>query len=642
MHTTSRRRALAAAIVGTVATAMFVTTLPATADVPDIPGQPAGTKQYFATTAYGSDPNVYDCLNPNGNGVRGYCMVTSQDLEQGVIDLDKLTENYYPMNKTRGYFSTDGLTWSSANAKDILDEEALKPLVADGRNTKHLWAPSVRARYNGAGPWPAVQYYLYTPDLDDKSRPAGTTRDRRLESRIFVTYGESPIGTFGTKTILDGIGGAYSGNPKVKELVLSNGKFGSSYMSDPDPFVDHKDPLNGDATTYMLWANGDGGTCGDISIRSMTNEFTVQGFDDLATPRVKIQGFPASWGKCKPADEPRVAGNANDIADAAYVKSRLLPWVQGTNQDASGYVNFPYIEGASLYRNDSWNDKNPTTGQIPMTPPGKYVMVFAVKPASTPAECAQPGQPNTSNEAIAYATSNAVTGTYTYRGIIMCGSIGEFTNQATITEVRTASGEQRLLLVYHDAPTNPAAGKGQQRKVHSECMLVRNGSFALVTRTPQGAVSASGAKQWCLNADNIVGIKSLRNDLYLSSNNGLKAKSSYVGYWEQFDWVRSKGNEQYKDFFGARHEEKWVQVNRATDQVIARGTSRGEWEGMDFQAVSTTSTHMDVIITNSQSTALRTAVYLMTAADGTVVTTTTPPTAATQKNYTFRIEYLSN
>src|SRR6476469_8069301 len=51
----------------------------------------------------GSDPMVTKCRY---NGHMGYCMVTSQDVGSGASPT-----NPYPMNKTKGYFSADGLNW---------------------------------------------------------------------------------------------------------------------------------------------------------------------------------------------------------------------------------------------------------------------------------------------------------------------------------------------------------------------------------------------------------------------------------------------------------------------------------------------------------------------------------------------------
>jgi hypothetical protein len=85
----------------------------------------------------------------------------------------------------------------------------------------------------------------------------------------------------------------------------------------------------------------------------------------------------------------------------------------------------PYLEGPSLYGLPF------TTGLAGV--PGPYTLVFAAKPTSVPVECRQFGQPNTANEVLAYATSTSgPTGPYTYKGLLMCGSSSDWTNQATI------------------------------------------------------------------------------------------------------------------------------------------------------------------------------------------------------------------
>src|SRR6185295_2858053 len=106
-------------------------------------------------TENGSDPMVTKCRFNNRNG---FCMVTSQDVGSGAT-----TANGYPMNRTKGYFSTDGLNWQDQGA--IFDESKITTdktfgFVPQGSN--HLWAPDLV-------PMPDGTFRLYEPDVSDNS-----------------------------------------------------------------------------------------------------------------------------------------------------------------------------------------------------------------------------------------------------------------------------------------------------------------------------------------------------------------------------------------------------------------------------------------------------------------------------------------
>jgi hypothetical protein len=119
----------------------------------------------------------------------------------------------------------------------------------------------------------------------------------------------------------------------------------------------------------------------------------------------------------------------------------------GTAGSTCGATGQPYLEGPSLYRTDSWG-----TGV-----PGPYLLEFAAKPTSRPSACAANlGEPNTANEVIAYATAQSPTGPYTYKGILMCGSSSEWTDQATLMPLQLTdfwgNTHQAIAMYYHDGP----------------------------------------------------------------------------------------------------------------------------------------------------------------------------------------------
>ena len=120
--------------------------------------------------------------------------------------------------------------------------------------------------------------------------------------------------------------------------------------------------------------------------------------------------------------------------------------------------------------------------------PGPFLLVFAAKPTSTPSGCAANlGQPNSANEVIAYATATSVTGPYTYKGILMCGSSTEWTNQATLMPLRTLFGnDTAIAMYYHDGPAG-----NHNRKVHAQCLPFGGGNFVATMRPVTAAQQPS-------------------------------------------------------------------------------------------------------------------------------------------------------
>ena len=502
MERTQRKRLRIAAAIS-LATALGLSTLAATPSVADVP---SGSNA-FASASNASDPYIYKCANG------GYCMVTSQDAPNG-------TTGKYPMNKTLSFTSPDGLTWSAPQT--AINESQLASIGAQPAN--HLWAPTVRFIDFGSGPDSTrFESRLIVPALTNASNP--------LSSRIFLSRK---------------MGSGNGGYTPVGQVTGGTGTQATAYMSDPEEFgLDGH--LTSPADDYLLWANGDGSTCGDLSIRQMISDTALLPYSTREQAQIVINGITGPLGTCK-------------------LKTGLDGIAAGTT------VQHPYVEGGSLFEFSYWNyaATNPV--------PGPYTLVFAAKPTNTPTECTAAGQPNTANEVLAYATSSSVTGPYQYQGIIMCGSSTEWTNQATIEEVQNTDGTWRLVLVYHDGPAG-----ANNRKLHSEVLYTdNNGKFINTQRSAEGAVSLSGVKDWGLNA--AFGTSTFAwkapNGKFVTSNNGaLSATANAIGPWEQFGFVSNVGGA----WFSARHERKWVQANQnSAGKLMATGAAPGSWENFQF------------------------------------------------------------
>jgi hypothetical protein len=192
----------------------------------------------------------------------------------------------------------------------------------------------------------------------------------------------------------------------------------------------------------------------------------------------------------------------------------------------------PYLRAPALF------DLSAMTS-LPVGLPGRYTLVFSAKPESVPADCAvmHLGQPGTDYEVIAYATADAVAGPYTYRGIVMCGSATEWTNRATIAEFKTPGGLPRLVMIYHDGAVTDRV---HNRKLHAECLMVRDGRILTAHRTADGL-------GWCLSSPHIVALRSRQDHKFVAAQ--LETSTGYlytnhdrIGWWEQFELIdRGKG-----------------------------------------------------------------------------------------------------
>ncbi len=332
-------------------------------------------------------------------------------------------------------------------------------------------------------------WYLYVPDLSDTTHPSDSS---------FIGVFESTGGPMGPFNI------------PVGQVQMPGGPVGNiGYASDPD-VVDTGSGRMG-PLPYIYWNDRDNGSlgngqvaCGGISVAPLDSDmFTV------GTPtRLDFTGIPQSWGTCK---------------------------------DTYGRTH-PYMEGPHVYDTSlaGWPDGTP----------GPFLMVVPIKPVNVPPACANSvqGQPGTSNQLVAWLTSGSPTGPFAYGGIIMCGSLKEWTQQGGIFPMKTSGntqGRTPLIYVYHDA--NPGSS-GHNRTLHAECLFFGNGRLAQSIRTAGTQASQSGAEADCLNgmADkNTVAIQSPSSGMFVSQNgnNTLTPNRTGVGPWERFTLYAGHGTQ---------------------------------------------------------------------------------------------------
>lgn len=415
-----------------------------------------------------SDPDIQECVS---GGVLGYCMYTSQDLNQS---------GNYPMSNTLGFFSTDGLHWTAQGV--IFSESAYVSRGWVQSGAKHLWAP---AMYRSGD-----TYYLFDPDVSDTSQQ---------HSSSFIGVSVSNSGPFGPFTPMTRIT-----NP-MGDPNNFNQPWNGGYASDPAVFHDN---VRGGGT-YLVFANGDTSSrnCGNISIAAL----------DEATMSISNSQIIAINGV-----------NALGVQSGSCISTGM-----------------PYLEGASLYRTD--------LGYWGTGAPGSYLLVFAAKPTSRPAACASNlGEPNTANEVIAYAVASSATGPYTYKGILMCGSSTEWTNQATLMPLKTADSvdqntHRAIAMYYHDGPSG-----NHNRKVHAQCLAFGGGSFAATMRpvsTSQGfmpsfteCLAGDVKTSWGLQEPNGQMLTTLLNVSGVANgtlNDGLGRVA--MGHYERFEVADSNG-----------------------------------------------------------------------------------------------------
>ncbi|MBO3751148.1 hypothetical protein J5X84_34175 [Streptosporangiaceae bacterium NEAU-GS5] len=289
--------------LGTAAILIVTAALQAPPAVADIGGGLPGI------TENGSDPMVTKCTF---NGQSGFCMVTSQDIGSGSTPAVP-----YPMNITKGYFSTDGLNWVDEGRvvaphtnRSIFEEEKLFTSQPNGfvpAGTNHLWAPDLVPGPNGT-------WRLYEPDIADNSE-AGS----HVSSRIMMSTSNSPFGPFTTQHVVTFAEGA------------------AQYASDPEVAADG-------ASKAMFWVNGDLQSCGEFMSAPLADDgFSISGRDTFA---VQIDGIPSFYGSCHRANT-------------------AFPYA----------ADYPYMEGPSVFKTadlapDLTGLPGPFIMLIPMKPSG--------------------------------------------------------------------------------------------------------------------------------------------------------------------------------------------------------------------------------------------------------------------------------
>jgi hypothetical protein len=298
---------------------------------------------------------------------------------------------------------------------------------------------------------------------------------QHTSSFIGVSKGPGPLGPFVPQAQIFGSSSVHGG-----------------YASDPDV-------ISSGGQNYLAYANGDGSNCGSLSIAQLNSSMT--GFATTPQP-LNISGVPTS--------------------------------IWGTNcSDPNNPVSL-YMEGPHLYNTSSWPAGAQPAG-------GPFLLLVPIQPKNVPPECmanvqAQPGK---NDELIAYATSPTVTGTYSYRGILMCGSQSEFTDQASLIPI-TRGSNRPLILIYHDGHPDST---GHHRTIHAECLPYGAGIFPGSIRTGGTTFAQSGAIHDCLGTfdPNMIGLRSSVTGQYLSGNGTLVANRYAIGPWEHFHMFTANG-----------------------------------------------------------------------------------------------------
>jgi hypothetical protein len=490
MRIKHRRRAVrgliaAGAAIGTLCLSVTGTTT-AKADVTQ--GVPAP----YVTMANGSDAHTKPCVH---NGQHGICLFTSQDLKQGPVQTGYPTtpggENFYPMDTTLGYFSTDGINWSGPNV--LMRESTYQSLgwvqktLSDGKtpfNPLHLWAPS--AQQGSDGNW-----YLYVPDISDSMNPA-------TSSFVGVSKASDPMGPY----------------TPIKKMPIPG------YASDPD-VVDTTSGPSGTAPV-LAWADGDGTNCGGISMVPLNGDMT----DLNAFPVHPIfDGIPSTFGStCTDG-----FGRRHYYMEGPHIYNTTLGGAAGSWPAG---VPGPYLMVVPIKP----NAVPPECAADQNFQPGTANELLAYFTANN-----------------ALGTFNLADNQHhwTYGGILMCGSFSnEFTDQGSIMPI-TSHGHTALILVYHDGPG--ADSTGHNRTLHAECLLWDasdthgggsgpgfNGNIAQSIRTAGTQYADSGAEANCLTSFDSTSVAlrspgaSTQPAMFISGNGLLTADRYDAGPWEKY------------------------------------------------------------------------------------------------------------
>ena len=254
-----------------------------------------GLPSPFITTANSSDPHAKPCTV---GGQAGMCLFTSEDLNQGSVTTGYPSgqANSYPMNRTLGYFSTDGVNWQGPTV--LMTESTYQSVgwVQSSSNPLHLWAPSAQQGTDG-------NWYLYVPDISDTQHPATSS---------FIGVSRSTNGPMGPYTPVGKVATpGYGSDPDVVDT--RSGRFGTG--------------------PQLFFADGDGSNCGGISTASLDQtDMTTIG----AVTRLTFTGIPASWGWCN--DQ---FGRAHPYMEGPHVYNvGLGGWPSGVPGTVPGSGNY--------------------------------------------------------------------------------------------------------------------------------------------------------------------------------------------------------------------------------------------------------------------------------------------------------------
>jgi hypothetical protein len=332
------------------------------------------------------------------------------------------------------------------------------------------------------------------------------------------------------------------------------------YMSDPDVFIDG-------STRYLLWTDGDYTNCGGLQIAMMEDYRHL---------------YPETV-------QPLTVTGVEVLGDC----------------DGNGPLERPRLAGASVYK----------FGETSM--PGPYTLVFAANPTSVPDECDKDyGQTGSDYEVIAYATATAPQGPYTYRGVILCGSVTEITTRATIMKVDAYDGRHPWVIVYHDGPSMGNSDDDYvepQRKLHAECLFAGGGVIAGVLRRPldtkYGFNDCVGNGAFAFSAIRHMDGNPAKEPTLLSSQNGnADMVSRYaVGTFERYKFyevdddddiyvIQALSNKAYLCTFDKSSPLRSICSESDTDQARFR---------LDYQADGTFT-----------MTSMETGLYVRVASDG--------------------------
>jgi len=377
-------------------------------------------------------------------------------------------DNPYPMHTTLGFFSQDALTWSPrGNAGG----------TPGGTNGK-VFLESMINVGQPHGFVPSNARHLWSPSVakgNDQNfylyvPDVSDASPSGLHTSLRTSVSKSTSGPFGPFVPIGTVHWDSSGVDS-----------GTTWMNQPEVFTDPS------GQRYLIWNDGDGPACGGLAMAALSDDMmTISG---LTWRQIVVNGV-----------------STLGISTACSAKGR------------------PYLEAPTLFHRDQI-----MIGAGAMLP-GPYTLVFSAKPNGVPSACTtDKGQPGTDLEVIAYATADAPTGPFTYRGILMCGSSTQWTNHATFRLTAAAGGSVRFFMIYHDGP----GGTTQARKLHAECLYHGGNSLAAATRSTTGFMDCKNG----VDGKAVVFRSWLTGGIVSAPNTGAQLSTNRfaAGPWERFD-----------------------------------------------------------------------------------------------------------